>query len=212
MDNHKYWTGWPGKCPYNDDVNWACSIAIQWLQKIAPNYKKSGKTGLVVFDLDDTLFMGDPEHIIGMTEMSLGNQKPPRCADCVKNNRQECKGCSSQEVFILPPNKQVVKVANVARELGFKIVCLTARPKESQLASVANLNMFNIPHDMLIMNDKDEDPFFKVRVRQKLSAPANQDIVCTIGDQFTDIYLPGKNTCAIKLPDAESKCAYVYVP
>ncbi len=195
-NDRSYWAGWPGKCQYNNDLNWACSIAIDYLTKIAPSYKKGGvnegKIGLVIFDLDDTLFMGDPESMIGVTEMSLGIH-------------------NGQEVFILPPNKQVVSVANKARELGFKVICLTARPKESQMASVANLNMFNIPHDMLIMDELDEDPFFKIRIRRKLVKP-NQHIVCTIGDQITDIYLPGKNTCAIKLPDPESKCAYAYIP
>ena len=96
-------------------------------------------------------------------------------------------------------------------ELIDKIICLTARPQESQLASVSNLNMFNIPHDMLIMNDKDEDPFFKIKIRRQLVKP-NQDIVLTIGDQFTDIYLPGTNTAAIKLPDPDSTCSYAFFP
>jgi hypothetical protein len=211
MNTEEYFKNWPNKCPYNDDINWACSISIQYLTKIAPMYKKgSGKIGLVIFDLDDTIFFGDPANVVGVTEMSLGLQQGPKCKECVAN-RTDCNKCKPQEVFILPPNKQVVKVANTARELGFKIVMLTARPIESQLASVSNLNMFNIPHDMLIMNDKDEDPFFKIRVRRKLQLP-NQDIVLTCGDQFTDIYLPGPKTCAIKLPDPDSLCAYAYVP
>lgn len=192
MNAKEYFSGWPGKSFYNDDLNWCASIAIQYLRKIAPAYKNSNKIGLVIFDLDDTLFMGDPENVIGIQEMSLGTH-------------------NGQEIFILPVNRQIVQVANEARKLGFKIVCLTARPAESKLASVTNLNMFNIPHDMLIMNQKDEDPFFKIKIRRQLIKP-NQDIVCTIGDQFTDIYLPGKSTCAIKLPCSDLPCGYAYIP
>jgi predicted secreted acid phosphatase len=192
-----YYKGWPGKCPYNDDLNWAAKLAIQYLEKISPRYKGTGKIGLVIFDLDDTIFMGDPAQVIGIVEMSLGMHKGP--------NGEE------QEIFILPVNRQIVKVANVARQLGFKIVCLTARPQESQLASVTNLNMFSVPNDMLLMNNKDEDPFFKIRVRRQLSSTPNQDIVLTIGDQFTDLYFPG-SAAAIKLPDPESKVSYAYFP
>jgi predicted secreted acid phosphatase len=188
----RYYAGWPNKCEYNTDLNWACSVAIQYLKKIAPKYKENGKTGIVIFDLDDTLFFGDPDNSVGVTEMSLGIHK-------------------DQEVFILPINEQVVKVAVTARKLGFKILCLTARPQESQMASVANLKMFRIPHDMLVMNDKDEDPFFKIKIRRQLVKP-KQDVVLTMGDQFTDIFLPGPNTAAIKLPDPDSQCSYAYIP
>lgn len=192
-----YYKGWPGKCPYTTDVNWAASIAIDYLKKIAPKVKAAGKIGLVIFDLDDTLFMGDPAKVVGIEEMSLGLHKGP--------NGQE------QEIFILPVNRQIVQVANTARALGLKIICLTARPAESQLASISNLNMFAIPNDGLIMNDKDEDPFFKIKVRRQLAADPKQIVVLTIGDQFTDLYFPG-TAAAIKLPDPDSKASYAYIP
>lgn len=197
-----YWKGWPNKCPYTDDLKWACQIAVNYLRKIAPMYQKGGSKegiiGLVIFDLDDTLFMGDPEEALGHEPMSLGHQKLPSGIE--------------GEVFILPPNEIVVQVAHEAKKLGFKIICLTARPKESQVASLANLNMFKVPYNMLVMNDKDEDPYFKVKLRKKLALKPGQEVVCTVGDQFTDLYLPGGNTCGVKLPDPESKCSYVYVP
>jgi hypothetical protein len=195
-----YWKGWPGKCPYMDDVNWACKIANNYLTKIAPKYKNSGRVGLVVFDLDDTLFMGDPENAIGVQEMSLGLHPNPN------------KGNKEEEVFILPPNDNVVSIATTAKRLGFKVICLTARPPESHLASLVNLKMLRIPHDCLLVNDKEEDPYFKVKIRRKLAAKPNQDIVLTIGDQFTDLFLPGSKTAAIKLPDPELKCSYAYIP
>ena len=193
ITDEAYFSGWPGACMYNEDLKWACSIAIQYLTKIAPQYKASGKKGLVVFDIDDTIVFGDPAEVVGVKEMELGRHK-------------------GQEVFILPVNQSVVKVANVARALGFSIICLTARPKESQLASATNLNMFNVPYDQLIMNEKDQDPFFKIHVRKKLNSVENQDVVCTIGDQPFDCYLPGGNCAAIKLPSPEQKCSYAYIP
>ena len=187
-DEH-YWRGWPGKCPYNDDVKWACQIAIKYLKSIAPKYRN--RTGVVVFDIDDTLCFGDPANVIGVREMELGVHQ-------------------GQEVFILPMNNPVVKVAEVARQLGFKIVALTARPKESKMASITNLNMFRVPFDHIIMNDGDEDPHFKIRVRRNLQKK-NQDVVLTVGDQPFDVYLPGK-AAAIKLPDPDDKMSRAYIP
>lgn len=191
--DEEYWKNWPGNCMYNEDLKWGCSYAIQYLQKIAPQYKASGRKGLVIFDIDDTIVFGDPAEVIGVKEMELGRHK-------------------GQEVFILPVNQSVVKVANVARSLGFIIICLTARPKESQLASATNLNMFNVPYDKLIMNEKDQDPFFKIHVRKKLSEIEGQDVILTIGDQVFDVFLPGPTSAAIKLPSPESKCSYAYIP
>jgi hypothetical protein len=196
LSDEQYYKGWPNKSPYNDDIKWACQISIQYLQKIAPKYKNSGKIGLVIFDIDDTLCMGDPANVIGVREMEMGTHKGP--------------DGDEQDVFILPMNNPVVKVAKVARQLGFKIVALTARPQESRLASVTNLNMFNVPYDMIIMNNKEEDPHFKIRIRNQLQKPG-QDIVMTVGDQPMDVYLPG-NSAAIKLPDPELKCSYAYIP
>jgi hypothetical protein len=195
-----YWKGWPNKCPYVDDLNWASAKSIAYLRAIAPIYKSNGRVGIVIFDLDDTLFMGDPEDGVGITEMSLGLHPNPNL------------GGTEQEVFILPVNNPIKKIAVVAKELGFKVICLTARPSESHLASLANIKMFDIPHDCLIMNDKDKDPSFKVAVRRQLAAKPNQDVVCTVGDQFTDVIFPGSKTCAIKLPDPDSKCSYAYIP
>lgn len=199
-----YWKNWPGPCDYNNDLKWASTVAINYLRSLAPLYnpkspKFGGITGMVVFDLDDTLFMGDPENIIGIEEGSLGMHKHP------------IKG-TMQEAFILPPNDPIVQIANEARKLGFKIVCITARPPESEIASDYNLKLFKIPKDILIMNNNDDErPFFKVDIRKAINSKPKQKIVMTVGDRFTDVLFPG-DACAIKLPEPESKCAYAYIP
>ncbi len=71
--------------------------------------------------------------------------------------------------------------------------------------------MFKIPNDGILMNDKEEDPYFKVKIRKKFTKP-NQDVVCTIGDQFTDVFLPGGNTMTVKLPEPKCKCSYIFMP
>jgi len=190
ISDEDYFNGWPASM-YNEDLKWASAHAIQYLTKIAPQLKAAGKKGIVVFDIDDTLVFGDPAEVIGLKEMEWVHK--------------------GQSVFILPVNDSIVKIAHVARQLGFRIVCLTARPIESKLASATNLNMFKVPYDDLIMNEKDQDPFFKIHVRQKLDSIPGQEVIATIGDQITDLLLCGK-AAAIKLPTPESKCSYVYLP
>ena len=55
-------------------------------------------------------------------------------------------------------------------------------------------------------------PCFEQSERKKMTTKESQEIICTIGDQITDLMLPGGNTCAIKLPDADSRCSYAYLP
>lgn len=191
LTNRSYFKGWPFPCPYNEDLNWACGIGIKYLTSLAPNLKKSGKTGYVVLDIDDTILMGDPTGDIGVKDMELGEH-------------------DGNMIFILPVNNQVVSIAEKARQLGYKIIALTARPLESKQASIVNLNMFKVPYDKIIMNDKEEDPFFKVRVRRSLEKP-DATVVLTVGDQPFDCFLPGPSA-AIKLPDPDSKNAYIYIP
>ncbi len=192
ISDEVYYNNWPSKCLYNDDVDWGCSFGIKYLQKMAPVIKQKNITGIVVFDIDDTLVQGDPASVVGIKEMEMGIQ-------------------NGQDVFILPVNHQVVKLAQISRQLGYKIVILTARPMESKMASIRNLEMFNIPYDMLIMNDKNEDPCFKIRIRRSLENKPNQQVILTIGDQPCDCFLPGRGAF-IKLPDPESKCCYAYIP
>lgn len=187
MSNKTYFKGWPYNCPYIEDLKWACQVSIKYLQSILPKLQSSGKKGLVIFDIDDTLLFGDPAHAIPVKEMEIG-----------------------ESIFILPPNMHIVNLAKQAKQMGFSIVALTARPKESRESSVLNLNMFQIPYDMIIMNDKDQYPEFKIDIRKKLEQK-NQIVVLTIGDQIGDLYMPG-NAAAIKLPEPDLKCSYAYFP
>lgn len=180
-----YWNKWPSQGEYVQDLNWASSVAINYLRKV----KKSGKKIVrpcVLFDVDETLVFGDPEEKVGVREMELGDH-------------------NGQPVFILPPNPQIVKIAIEAKKLGYTVIILTARPKTSKLATVTNLDMFRIPYDKVIMNEKDEDPEFKIRVRRMIAK--NNSLLLTAGDQGCDVLLPGK-AAALKLPDPDSKCAY----
>jgi hypothetical protein len=181
-----YWLGWPKKCPYIDDLNYARAMGEKYLTQMVPILKKSGKTGIVVFDIDDTLVMGDPEKVLGVEDMRIG------------------------DLFVLPPNQPIRQLAITARKLGYKILALTARPLESKESSQINLDMMGIPYDGIIMNDKEEDPFFKIHIRRKLEKP-DRTVVLTVGDQLCDGFLPGKSA-VIKLPDETSKCTYVYIP
>ena len=74
ISDKDYWGDWPSKCPYNDDLNWACAIGIKYLTQIAPVIKKQNKVGIVVFDIDDTIVMGDPAKVVGIREMELGTK------------------------------------------------------------------------------------------------------------------------------------------
>lgn len=181
-----YWSNWlVGGGDYVQDLKWASKITIAYLKKV----KQSGKNyerPCVLFDVDETLVFGDPEEKLGVREMELGEH-------------------NGQPVFVLPPNPHIVKIIKEAKKLGFAVIILTARPATSKIATQLNMSMFGIPYDQIIMNEKDEDPEFKIRVRRMIAT--KNTLLLTVGDQPCDCLLPGK-TAALKLPDPESKCAY----
>lgn len=184
-----YWNGWlRNVSPYSKDLIWALNIGKQILEKY--KVKKTTKQKCVVFDIDDTLVFGDPEEVMGVREMELGQ-------------------IDGEDIFILPRNEPIVKLAEYAKENGFMIILVTARPKTSRLASIENMKQLRIPYDAIIMNDGDEDHFFKVGVRRKIAA--KYEICMTIGDQITDVICPGVNTSFIKLPEPSSKTSYAYI-
>lgn len=191
MSDDDYWLGWPSKGQYFEDCMWAYKLSLQYLEKIKNITTQKQKC--VVFDIDDTLVFGDPDSVIGVREMELGKHGNP-----------------PQEVFILPRNEPICKIAEYCKKAGIVIVVLTARPKTSRLASITNMNMMHIPYDALIMNDGDSDPCFKINVRRKIAD--KYYIALTIGDQITDIFCPGGKTAAIKLPDPTSKFSYAWIP
>lgn len=187
----EYWQGWPFEGEYVNDLNWAAAVGKQYLDKIVN--KPSSKQKCVIFDIDDTLFFGDPERALGengVGELDFGRYK-------------------GQDVFLLPRNKPIVKLLEYAKKLGFIVVLLTARPPTSKLACKLNMEEHNIPYDAIVMNEKEEDFFFKIRARRNISK--KYDIVLTVGDRATDCTCPG-TAAAIKLPEEGSLCSYAWIP
>lgn len=178
-----YWTNWPRSGHYVDDLNWAATISIKYLKQVM---RKKIVNPCILFDVDDTLVFGDPEDKIGVREMELGEH-------------------DGSPIFILPPNRQIVEIAKVARTLGMKVIILTARPSLSRNATKANLDMFRVPYDKIFVNDKDDDPEFKINIRRAIQK--NNSLILTVGDQPCDVLLPGKSG-VLKLPDPDSKCCY----
>ena len=184
-----YWLGWPTGGQYYKDCMWAYQKGCQFLQKYSR--VKTSKQKCVVFDIDDTLVFGDPDEVIGVREMELGEH-------------------GGQQIFVLPRNEPICKLAEYAKKTGYFIIVLTARPKSSRAASITNMNMLHIPYHALIMNDKDYDPCFKLKTRRDIAG--KYDIAMTIGDQATDVLCPGGNCAAIKLPDPTLKASYAWFP
>lgn len=180
-----YWIKWPSGGEYIKDLVWGSQQAIKYLKEVKQK-KGNIPNACILLDVDETLVFGDPEEVVGVREMELGDH-------------------NGQPVFVLPPNPPIVKIILEAKKLGYGIIILTARPATSKLATITNLDMFNIPYDKLIMNEKDEDPEFKIRVRRMIAK--NNNLLLTVGDQPCDVLLSGR-AGILKLPAPESKCCY----
>jgi hypothetical protein len=174
-----YFKGWPKPTnPYVQDLVWAMRVGMQYIDSIKG--RNSEKPKCVVFDFDDCLVFGDPAGVVGVSEMELGEH-------------------DGHDIFILPRNEPIVKLAEYAKSCQIKVIILTARPKESKEATRWNSNMLKIPYDAIIANEADKDHWFKVNVRRRITS--SYEIVLTIGDQITDCLCPGGKTAFIKLPD-----------
>jgi len=172
-----YFKTWPKPTNYYvQDLIWAMKVGMQYLGKVKD--KPSSNPKCVVFDFDDCLVFGDPANVVGVKEMELGEH-------------------DGSEIFILPRNEPIVKLAEYAKANGFQIIILTARPAESKEATRWNSQMLKIPFDAVVMNDGDSDPCFKVNVRRRIAK--KYDIMLTVGDQITDCLSPGR-AAFIKLP------------
>lgn len=188
--SEKYWDGWfKNVGEYSVDLIWALNVGKSILDKYEK--KQTQKPKCVIFDIDDTLVFGDPEGTMGVKEMEIGF-------------------VDGQDVFFLPRNEPICKLAEYAKANGFMIIIITARPKKSRLASLENMKHLRIPFDAIIMNDGNLDPCFKVGVRRKIAL--KYEVCMTVGDQITDVLNPSMNTSFIKLPDPTSKASYAYVP
>ncbi len=185
-----YFKGWPKiNNLYVQDLIWAMKVGMQYIDRI--KNRPSTKPRCMVFDFDDCLVFGDPKSVVGVREMELGEH-------------------DGSDIFELPRNEPIVKLAEYAKSNGIMIIILTARPKESRQATLWNCRDFKIPYDAIIMNDNNKDPCFKVDVRRRVAA--KYDVCLTIGDQITDVLSPGGKTAFIKLPDPDSLASYAWIP
>lgn len=110
-------------------------------------------------------------------------------------------------VFLYPGIKPIIQVAQVAKKLGYKIVILTARPRESFLSTKFNLDILQVQYDEIHMNNNNQDISFKYKVRQQLLK--RYDVLFTIGDQIGDVNGP-PGLLGIKLPSQDSYKVQIY--
>lgn len=188
-----YFAKWPHKGEYVEDMEWACKIGSDYLKR----RKKQPFKGrpCVIFDVDDTIIYTDPARESDIDDVELGD---------VKDEKGQ-----TQPVFVLPPNDCVLQLVKEAETLGYVVIILTARPGISRLATIANLDILDCPFSFVVLNEKDEDPTFKLRIRKQLCR--KYDVVLTVGDQWSDLLNPG-TSAGIKLPDPDLKGSYIYFP
>lgn len=110
-------------------------------------------------------------------------------------------------VFLYPGVKPIVQVAQIAKKLGYKIIILTARPRESFLSTKFNLDILQVPYDEIHMNNNNQDISFKYKVRQQLLN--RYYVLFTIGDQVGDVNGP-PGLLGIKLPSQDSYKVQIY--
>jgi 3-deoxy-D-manno-octulosonate 8-phosphate phosphatase KdsC-like HAD superfamily phosphatase len=172
-----FYKGWPTKGPYVNKLKEIFELVSNYLHKI-PKYT----TFTAIFDIDDTLVYTDPLNILPYDVNKTINKK-----------------------FILPENKDIVKIAKTCNKLGIKVIIITARPYDSESSSIKNLELLNIKYDEIYHNKNYPDKRFKIKLKQNLSKKHN--IILSIGDSWID--LQGLDNClCIKLPDTEDINSY----
>jgi predicted HAD superfamily phosphohydrolase YqeG len=140
----------------------------------------------IIVDVDDTLVFTDPLNVMDTAKyIKVG-----------KNT-----------LFIYPPITQIVELVCFAKKLGYKIIILTARPKESFLSTKFNLDLYSIPYDEIYMNNKAQHISFKYNIRQTLSK--TNKVLFTIGDQVYDVNGPN-SMFGVKLPSLNSYKVQLY--
>ena len=182
MTNSKqYYIGWPYSGKYYDKLNEIYYLLYNYL--INFNISKRKKY-TVIFDIDDTLVYTDHFNI-------FQNKKFPY---------NWIKG-----YMLFPEIPQMVKILNLCKKLGFKVIIITARPYESEKSSIKNLELLGIKYDEMYHNNNYPDLNFKIALKQKLSKTNN--IILSVGDQYPD--LKGLTDClCIKLPCYQDSNAY----
>jgi len=183
ISNLNYYKGYPEKGLYIKDLK---KVEQFCKKKILQNKRVKGRA--IVFDFDDTLVYTRPYKPFEIKVVEYTKNKEP--------------------IFYLPPIEQMCNVAKLARKNGYVIIIITARPPSSEKATIANLNAYNIPYDLVYCDKyKGGNPKFKPQLRQKLSKQCN--IIMTIGDQWWDVEEPGKDCLGIKLPSPRDKSVFI---
>lgn len=185
-----YYKGWPYSGKYYNKLNEIYDILFNYITNLSRTFRTNNNnyhkknTYTAIFDIDDTLVFTDHFNL-------FKNKKFPY---------NWIKG-----YMIFPEIPQIVKIAQLCKRLGFKVIIITARPYESEKSSKKNLEMLNIEYDEIYHNNNYPDLNFKIGLKQKLSKTHN--IILSVGDQYPD--LQGLSGClCIKLPSAQDQNAY----
>ena len=183
ISNLNYYKGYPEKGMYVKDLK---RVENFCKKKILQNKRVKNRT--IVFDFDDTLVYTRPYKPFEINVVEYTKNREP--------------------IFYLPPIEQMCNVARLARKNGYVIIIITARPPTSEKATIANLNAYNIPYDLVYCDKyKGTNIKFKQQLREKLSKQCN--IIMTIGDQWWDVENPGKDCIGIKLPSPKDKNVFI---
>lgn len=183
ISNLNYYKGYPEKGMYVKDLK---RVGNFCKKQILQNKRVKNRT--IVFDFDDTLVYTRPYNPFEINVVEYTKNREP--------------------IFYLPPIEQMCNVARLAKKNGYVIIIITARPPTSEKATIANLNAYNIPYDLVYCDKyKGTNIKFKQQLREKLSKQCN--IIMTIGDQWWDVENPGKECIGIKLPSPKEKNVFI---
>ncbi len=183
ISNLNYYKGYPEKGLYIKDLK---KVENFCKKQILQNKRVKNRT--IVFDFDDTLVYTRPYKPFEINVVEYTKNREP--------------------IFYLPPIEQMCNVARLAKKNGYVIIIITARPPSSEKATIANLNAYNIPYDLVYCDKyKGTNIKFKQQLREKLSKQCK--IIMTIGDQWWDVENPGKGCIGIKLPTPKDKNVFI---
>lgn len=114
---------------------------------------------------------------------------------------------NNEDIFLYPGIQPMIDVAQTASKLGYKIIILTARPNQSFLSTKFNLDLLEVPHHEIYMNNNNKSISFKYKIREQLLKKYN--ILFTVGDQVGDVNGP-RGLLGVKLPSAGSYKVQIY--
>ncbi len=186
MNDSLYYLSWP-KSLYNRDLDTACTIVSKYLQYANEIITKKPKA--IVIDCDGTIFFDDPAQVLGLKEMEFST-----------------KQSDNSSTFILPINKEVRKVANTAKMLGFKVIFFSGRPNGSHATTKFNLDMFDVSYDDVLFPDLSSHGYCPGKWQIIEQIKENYTLMCVIGDQKTDCY----GDFFVKLPSPDDKSIKIY--